>query len=60
MPEIHSDGTGDVLVHVGTLVPLRVIQATLLGIQHGKALLVNCGKRILILSLLEDHRSISL
>ncbi len=55
MPEFDSDGTGNVVAHVEMLVPLHVTQATLLGIQHGKALLVHCGKRILVLSLLEDH-----
>jgi hypothetical protein len=55
MPEFHSDGMGNVVAHVKTLVPLQVTQATLLGINHGKALLVHRGKRILVLSLLEDH-----
>jgi hypothetical protein len=35
MPEFHSAGTGNVVLHVETLVPLHVTQATLLGIQHG-------------------------
>ncbi len=34
MPKFHSDGMGNVVLHVETLVPLRVTQATLLGIQH--------------------------
>ena len=55
MPEFHSDLTGKVVLHVEMLVPLRVTQATLLGIQHGKVLLVHCGERILVISLLEDH-----
>ncbi len=55
MPEFHSDGTGNIMARVEMIVPLRVTQATLLGIQHGKALLVHCGERILILGLLEDH-----
>jgi hypothetical protein len=55
MPEFHYDGTGNVVARVEKLVPLGVTQATLLGIQHGKALLVHCGKRILVLDLLEDH-----
>jgi hypothetical protein len=55
MPEFHSNGMGNVLAHVEMLVPLRVTQATLLGIQHGKTLLVHCGKRILVLGLLEDN-----
>ncbi len=55
MPKFHSNRMGNVVVHVETLIPLRVTQATLLGIQHNKALLVHCGKRILVLALLEDH-----
>ncbi len=35
MPEFHSNGTGNVMSCVETLVPQRVTQATLLGIQHG-------------------------
>jgi hypothetical protein len=46
MPKFHSDRTGNVMLHVETLVPLRITQATLLGIQHGKALLVHRGERI--------------
>jgi hypothetical protein len=55
MPEFHSDGMGNVMSRVEMLVPLRVTQATLLGIQHGSALLVHHGKRILVLGLLEDY-----
>jgi hypothetical protein len=55
MLEFHSNGTGNLVGCVETLVPLHVTQATLLGIQHGKALLVHCGKRILVLGLLKDH-----
>ncbi len=32
MPEFHSDGMGNVMSRVEALVPLRVAQATLLGI----------------------------
>jgi hypothetical protein len=35
MPEFHSNGMGNVMLRVETLVPLHVTQATLLGIQHG-------------------------
>ncbi len=35
MPKFHFNGTGNVVSRVETLVPLRVTQATLLGIQHG-------------------------
>jgi hypothetical protein len=55
MPEFHSDGMGNAVARVETLVPLHVTQATLLGIQHGKALLEHCGKMILVLGFLEDH-----
>ncbi len=55
MPKFHSNGMGNVVARVEMLIPLRVTQATLLGIQHDKALLVHHGKRILVLGLLEDH-----
>jgi hypothetical protein len=55
MPEFYSDGTGNIVVCVEMLIPLHVAQATLLGIQHGNALLMHCGKGILVLDLLEDH-----
>jgi hypothetical protein len=55
MPEFHYNGTDNVVACVETLVPLRVTQTTLLGIQHGKALLMHRGKRILVLGLLVDH-----
>ncbi len=35
MPKFHSNRTGNVMSRVEMLVPLRVTQATLLGIQHG-------------------------
>jgi hypothetical protein len=35
MPKFHSDGTGNVVSRVETLIPLLFNQANLLGIQHG-------------------------
>ena len=55
MPEFHSDGTGNIVSRIETLVPLCFGQSPLLGIQYGKVLLVHRGKRVLVLSLLEDH-----
>jgi hypothetical protein len=55
MPEFHSNGTGNIMSRFEMLVPLHVTQATLLGIQHGLALLVHHGKRMLVLGLLEDY-----
>ena len=46
---------GNVVLHIEMLVPLCIGQSPLLGIQYGKVLLVHCGERVLVLSLLEDH-----
>ncbi len=55
MPKFHSNVMGNVMARVEMLIPLCVTQATVLGIQHGKALLLHCSEGILVLGLLEDR-----